>query len=66
MPVWDVPVMTITIDTTEGKYEYVLYMKTTRKVYYTLNGEGEFYIGVDKMLQLQREAVAIYNGELVE
>ena len=41
-------------------------MKTTRKVYYTLNGEGEFYIGVDKMLQLQREAVAIYNGELVE
>ncbi len=65
-PVWDEPVLTITLDTEQGEYEYVFYMKTTRKVYYTCNGEGEFYVNVDKVWQFKREAIAIYNGELIQ
>ena len=60
------PVLKIKIETKSGDYEYVLYTASTRKVYFEVNGVGEFYVNVDKLLQFKRETIMISKGELVE
>lgn len=60
------PVLKIKIETKSGDYEYVLYTASTRKVYFEVNGVGEFYVNVDKLLQFKRETIMISKGELVK
>ena len=59
-------VLKLKIETTKGDYEYVLYTASTRKVYFEVNGKGEFYVNVDKLLQFKRETIMISKGELVK
>lgn len=59
-------VLKVKVETKTGDYEYVLYTASTRKVYFEVNGTGEFYVNVDKLLQFKRETIMISKGELVE
>lgn len=57
-------VMRLTVTTDQG-YEYVydFYNYSTRRCYFTIDGEGEFYCLRDKVEKILSDTVAIMNGE---
>lgn len=55
--------LTFKIETNAGKiYEYKFYRMTTRKCYYTFNGNGEFYVSIDNVNKLISDADKLAKG----
>lgn len=58
--------LTLTFNMTTGKtLEYKFYPYESRKSYYTLNGEGHFYIVRDRMIKIIDDAARVLAGERV-
>lgn len=60
-------IATITIKLHNGtEYKYDFYFMATRDAYFTVNGEGEFYVSRERILKILREVdVALANGDIV-
>ena len=55
--------LSFTVETTGGKiYEYKFYRISTRRCYYTVNGEGEFYVNVDAVEKILSDAAKLAEG----
>ena len=56
----------VKVVTRDGKkIEFAFYPYTTRKVFYTLNGKGEFYVLKDAVEKIVADAKRVINGEPV-
>ncbi len=59
-------ILTLNIVLRDGnEYKYVFYGMTARKAYYSLNGNGEFYINRDYVKQMMTACTDILNGKTV-
>ncbi len=55
--------MTFKITTRTGKeYEYSFYAYSTRRCYFTINGEGEFYVLRDRVEQILEDTKTLMSG----
>ena len=56
-------VMTFKVTTRGGlEYEYSFYNYSTRRCYYTVNGEGEFYVLRDRVEKILSDTVLLMSG----
>jgi hypothetical protein len=59
--------LTLTIETRAGNVtEFKFYPYSTRRAYYTVNGEGEFYVLRDRVTKIITDAAKVVSGELVD
>ncbi len=59
--------LTLKIETRAGKVtEFKFYPYSTRRAYYTVNGEGEFYVLRDMVTKVITDAEKIMSGETVD
>lgn len=59
--------MTLTIETHEGKTtEYKFYPYSTRRAYYTVNGEGEFYVLRDMATKVITDSEKVMTNEEID
>lgn len=59
--------LTLRFTTDEGKlYEFKFYPYSTRRCYYTVNGEGEFYVLRDMVEKAISDTGRVMNGEAVD
>ena len=47
-------------------FEYKFYPYSTRRCYFTINGEGEFYVLRDSVEKAISDTVKMLNGEIVD
>ncbi len=61
------PYLALTIETRAGQVtEYKFYPYSTRRAYYTVNGEGEFYVLRDKVTKVITDAEKLMAGEMID
>ena len=59
--------LTLTIETRAGQTTvYKFYPYSTRRAYYTVNGEGEFYVLRDKVTKVITDAEKLMAGEVID
>ena len=59
--------LTLKIETRAGKVtEFKFYPYSTRRAYYTVNGEGEFYVLRDMVTKVISDAEKVMSGETVD
>jgi len=60
-------IMRMTVVTDVGiEYVYDFYAYSTRRCYFTINGEGEFYCLRDRVEQIVKDTAAVMNGEDID
>ena len=60
-------IMSMRITTDAGQvYQYEFYAYSTRRCYYTVNGEGDFYVLRDIVDKVQNDIIRVLNGEPVD
>lgn len=63
----DDPYLTLTIETRAGQVtEFKFYPYSTRRAYYTVNGEGEFYVLRDMVTKVITDAEKLMAGEMID
>ncbi len=61
------PYLTLTVETRAGQItEFKFYPYNSRRVFYTVNGEGEFYVLRDQVSKLVSDAKKVMSGEAVD
>ena len=61
------PYLVLTVETRAGQVtEFKFYPYNSRRVYYTVNGEGEFYVLRDQTNKLISDAKKVMSGEAVD
>ncbi len=61
------PYLTLTVETRAGQVtEFKFYPYNSRRVYYTVNGEGEFYVLRDQTNKLISDAKKVMAGDTVD
>ena len=58
-------ILQVDVKCNAGPLEYKFYRINSRDVYYTINGEGEFYVNYDIVKQMLEQTEAISNNELL-
>jgi hypothetical protein len=59
--------MTLTIETRAGRvHEYKFYPYSTRRSYYTINGEGEFYVLRDMVTKIISDAEKVMTNTVID
>ncbi len=62
----DNKLLTVTLEMKNGnKKEFAFYGTTTRKSYFTINGEGEFYVSLDDVDNIRKAAAKLNSGEAI-
>lgn len=59
------PILSYVVEGEMGKLEYKFYRIATRRCYFTINGQGEFYINYDLVKRLIDQTYMIENGEIL-
>ncbi len=60
-------VLTFSLETRSGKiYEFKFYQISTRKCYYTVNGEGEFFVNISEVEKIISDAEKLERGEPID
>ncbi|HBL84574.1 MAG: hypothetical protein A2Y17_05945 [Clostridiales bacterium GWF2_38_85] len=59
------PILTVNVECDSGNFEYKFYRSTSRKCFYTINGEGEFYVSYDMVKNMMDQSIAISKDEIL-